>query len=93
MLYHLFLRLQTSGGKPLSYYIMHGASLNYAEGQFTSPYFQLTFIFKMSYATINLRMTVSDKSEGIWMYAMVAYFVFVLPEDGRHRLQRISVIT
>jgi hypothetical protein len=36
-------------------------------------------------------MTVNDKSEGIWTDAMVAYFV--LPENGRHKLQRMSVIT
>jgi hypothetical protein len=40
---------------------------------------------------INLTMTMSDKSEGIWMDAMVAYFV--LAEDGRDRLQRMSVVT
>jgi hypothetical protein len=45
----------------------------------------------MSHAAINLRMTLNDKSEGIWMDVMVAQFV--LPEDGRHRLQRMSVIT
>ena len=48
-------------------------------------YFQLTFVFEMSHSAINLRMTMNDTSEGIWMDAMVAYFV--LPEDGRHRLQ------
>jgi hypothetical protein len=50
--------------------------------------FQLTFMFKLSYAAINLRVTVSDKSEEIWLVAC-----FVLPEDGTHRLQRMSVIT
>jgi hypothetical protein len=54
-------------------------------------YFQPPFIFKLSDAAINLRMTVSDKSEGIWMDAMVAYVVTA--EDGRDRLQRMSVIT
>jgi len=33
----------------------------------------------------------NDRSEGIWVDAMVAYFV--IPEDGRHRLQIMSVIT
>jgi citrate synthase len=65
-------------GKPLSHNIMHGASLNYAE-------------FKLPYAAIILRMTVSERCEGIWMDAMVVYFV--LAEDGRDRLQRMSIIT
>ena len=75
----------------MSHKIKHGASLNYSEGQFTSPLFSTYFIFKITYAAINLRMTENDKYEGIWVDDMATYFV--LPEGGRHRLQRMSVIT
>ena len=44
MRYHLVLRLRTSGSEPLSHNIMHGAFLNYGEGQFTSPLF-LTYFY------------------------------------------------
>jgi hypothetical protein len=57
---------------------MHGASLNYTE-------------FKLPYAAIILRTTVSERCEGIWMDATVAYFV--LAEDGRDMLQRMLNIT
>ena len=53
-------------------------------------YFQVTFLLKKSYAAINFRMTVNDMCEGIWTDAMVA--CFVLPENGRHRLQRMPLI-